>query len=320
MSESAARFEAPGDALASAYARTLEDYVAGGGEVALRSAYDLGREAMSSGRSLLVLAAVHASAVAALLERRGCASLGRDLRRSWEIFCECLSSYEMALRGVRESVGALRRLNDTLEHEIQRIARAVHDEAGQLLVAAHLAMSVVSREAGASPTLKAGLEDVSAMLEQAEEGLRRISHELRPSILDDLGLVPALEFLASRVSRGAELCVRVEGALESRPDPHVETALYRIVQEALTNVAKHARARNAVVRLARDEKGIRCTVRDDGAGFDVRAVSGEKGLGLAGMRERLDASGGTLRIDSWPGAGTELRVWIPVGGVSCRSG
>lgn len=321
MSENLAQLDGPRDALAAAYASTLEDYVAGGGEADLRSAYDLGREAMTSGRSLLELAALHASAVGALLQRRGCTSLGRDLRRSWEIFCECLSPYEMGLRGFRESVGALRHLNDTLEHEIQRIAHAVHDEAGQLLVAAQIAAAAVTRDVNAPPALKASLTDVSAMLSQAESGLRRISHELRPAILDELGLLPAVEFLASRLSRGAELRVRVEGALEPRPDPQVETALYRVVQEALTNVAKHASARTATVRLARDERGLHCVVRDDGAGFDVRAAaSGEKGLGVAGMRERLNAFGGMLDIDSAPGAGTELRVWIPMGGPPCRSG
>lgn len=321
MNDHAAPRAEPCDALGSSYARTLEDYVAGGGESALRDAYDLGREAMKAGRSLLDLADLHASAVAALLERRGCASLGRDLRRSWEVFVECLSSYEMALRGFRESVGALRHLNDTLEHEIQRIAHAVHDEAGQLLVAAHLAVSAASREAEATSALRASLEDVGAMLEQAEEGLRRISHELRPAILDELGLVPAVEFLASRVARGSGLRARVEGALEPRPEPQVETALYRVVQEALANVAKHARARNVTVRLARDGRGLHCTVQDDGSGFDARsAASGRRGLGVAGMRERLNAFGGTLEVDSAPGAGTELRVWIPMGGPSCRSG
>ena len=308
------RGDATGD-LERSYARALEDYLVGGGEGALQSAYQIGRDAMAGGRSLLEVAAVHHAALLAVLQRRTRASLAQDLARAREVLCESLSPYEMAHRGFRDAISALRRLNETLEGEIQRVAHAVHDEAGQLLVAARLAMSGVVQDL--DPSLQARLRDVGVILDRAEKELRRISHELRPTILDELGLVPALQFLADGISKGTSLSVHVGSSLEGRQAPSIETALYRIVQEALTNVTRHSGARNVRIRLTRDVKGLRCLIRDDGVGFDVPAVlsrAERKGLGLAGMRERLNAVGGTLQINSEPGRGTELLVRVPVEG------
>lgn len=121
------------------------------------------------------------------------------------------------------------------------------------------------------------------LLDRIEEHLRRLSHELRPTILDDLGLFPAIEFLAQGVSRRMGLPITMEGSTEGRLPPLIETALYRIVQEALTNVTKHAQATRVTVRLQREVRKICCSIRDDGIGFDVPAVlarRGERGLGL----------------------------------------
>ena len=301
--------------LERSYATTLERYLVGGGEGALHGAYQVGREAMASGRSLLEMAAMHHAALLAVLRRRPRSSLAQDLARAGEVFGETLSPYEMAHRGFRDAISALRQLNETLEREILRVAQAVHDEAGQLLVAARLAMSGVFQEL--DPSLQERMREVGALLDRAEKELRRISHELRPTILDELGLVPALEFLAGGVSRGSSLSVHVESSLEGRQAPNLETALYRIVQEALANVTKHSGARNVRIRLTRDGKSLRCLIRDDGVGFDVSAVRSRterRGLGLAGMRERLNAVGGTLQINSEPGRGTELLVRVPMEG------
>ena len=308
------RVDATGD-LERWYARALGDYLAGGGEGALQSAYQIGRDAMAGGRSLLEMAAVHHAALVGVLPGRRRASLAQDLARGREVLCESLSPYEMAHRGFRDAISALRRLNETLEREIQRVAHAVHDEAGQLLVAARLAMSGLAQEL--NPSLQARLRDVGVILDRAEKELRRISHELRPTILDELGLVPALQFLAGGVSTGTGLSVQVESSLEGRQAPNVETALYRVVQEALANATRHSGARNVGIRLTSDAKSLRCLIRDDGVGFDVLAVrSGteRQGLGLAGMRERLNAVGGTMQITSQPGRGTELVVRVPLEG------
>jgi len=207
---------------------------------------------------------------------------------------------------------ALRHLNEALEEEIKRIAHALHDEAGQLLASVHIGLAEVAREL--PPHVSRRLEDVRGLLTKIEEQLRHLSHELRPTILDDLGLRPALEFLADGVSRRTGLQILVEGAPGKRLAAPTETALYRIVQEALTNVTKHAQATRVTIRFAREGRVLRCTIRDNGTGFDVLAVQarrGARGLGLIGIQERLNAVGGTLNVISTLGSGAELVISVP---------
>ncbi len=301
--------------LARSYASDLEEYLAAGGEGVLRRGYELGRRAIAHGTGVVELATIHQEALARLLLRsRPPGALEATLRRAEEFFAESLSPYEMALRGFRESLSRLRHLNETMEREIQRIAQAVHDEAGQLLFAARLAVSGLAHDL--EPGLRERLAEVGAILERAEKELRRLSHDLRPTILEDLGLMPALRLLADGNSRRASLSINVESFLEQRLPPNLEATVYRLVQEALTNVTRHSGAQTVRIRLTRDERGmLRCVVEDDGKGFDVSAVLGgrrPKGLGLVGMRERLDAVGGALEIDSAPGRGTELTMTIPL--------
>ena len=215
----------------------------------------------------------------------------------------------------RRAQEALRRLNERLEEEARRIAHALHDEAGQLLASVHLALEEVARELPAPAAER--FRAVRPLLDVIEEQLRRLSHELRPTVLDDLGLVPALEFLAGGVSKRAGIAVTVEGSTGGRLRPGIETALYRIAQEALTNVTKHARATCASIRLGRQGELLRCSVRDDGIGFDLpslQARRGAQGLGLIGIRERVGALGGSLEISSAPGQGTDLAITIPLDG------
>src|SRR5579863_618724 len=295
------------------YRRALKNYLSRGGEDGLQSAYEIGRVALSEGLGVIDMAALHDSALKQIELGTKRESLKQGLDRAREFFGESLSPYEMAHRGYRDAVSALRQLNETLEQEIQRIAYAVHDEAGQLLVAARLAMSSVSHEL--SPSLQGRLHEVGTILDQAEKQLRRLSHELRPTILDDLGLVPALQFLSEGISNRVDLAIQIESSLKCRYAPNIETAVYRVIQEALTNVTKHSRAKNVGIHLTRVDKHLHCLVDDDGVGFDGPSVLSSKkrsGLGLVGIRERLNAVGGTLQIDSMIGRGTKLLVKIPV--------
>lgn len=206
-----------------------------------------------------------------------------------------------------------RRLTEVLDGQIKRIARALHDEAGQLLTAAHIALAHAAR--GLPPEGRERLQDVKVCLDQIEEQLRRVAHELRPRILDDLGLVPALEFLAQGVEMRRGLTVTIDAALEERLLPAVETTLYHLVQEALANTGKHACATRTVVRLSMRSRSLRCTVEDDGVGFDPRAVfagTGQHGCGLIGIREQVMALGGTFHISSAPASGTRLEIAIPL--------
>jgi signal transduction histidine kinase len=259
------------------------------------------------------MADMHNSNIARVVEQVNCpSSFLQDLDRAQQFFDETLFPYEMALRGFTDATSAVRRLNETLEKEIQRIAHGVHDEAGQLLIAARLAMDGVAHEL--DPSFRGRLEEIGLILDQVEKQLRRLSHELRPTILDDLGLLQALEFLIGRISKKANVAIQIHSTLKDRCTPTIETAVYRVVQEALTNITKHAHSKNVEIRLSKVARTLQCRVHDDGVGFDVPSANSStihNGLGLIGMRERLNAVGGTLEIDSRVGRGTDLRIKIP---------
>jgi signal transduction histidine kinase len=296
------------------YSAVLNDYLETGGEAALGHACELGRQALAERASLMQVAAVHHQALEDLLreekDEKGRAAL---LRAGADFLSECLSPYEMAHRGFQDVLQALRQINETLEGEIKRIAYAVHDEAGQLLVAVHLALADVAREL---PKLQQQqIVQIEELLNQVEKHLRQYSHELRPTILDDLGWIPAIRFLAEGISKRAGLPIHIQQTVSERLPGPVETALYRIVQEALTNAVKHANANSVWIHAWREELVLCCSIKDDGTGFDshiIQTASHREGLGLVAMQERVSAIGGTLSIASAPGRGTELLIRLPL--------
>jgi signal transduction histidine kinase len=292
------------------YRSAFAEYAQSGGEAALGRAYELGRRAITDKESLMEIASLHHQALHAMLaDAQGAASQQELLAAAAEFLAETLSPYEMAHRGVQDAIAALRQLNETLEEEIKRIAYAVHDEAGQLLVAVHLALADVARELPERQKEQVGR--IEELLQHVEKQLRRYSHELRPTVLDDLGWIPAIRFLAEGVSRRANLTIRIKTTIAGRLPSPIEIALYRIVQEALTNAAKHSKASQVWIRIGRKNRMLCCSIEDDGVGFDVRAVQTDgkrRGLGLIGMQERLNAIGGTLSIDSEPGRGTKILI------------
>jgi signal transduction histidine kinase len=220
----------------------------------------------------------------------------------------------MAYRAVAEANTALRGLNDLLEQQTRRISHELHDQAGQLLAAVYLQVDDLVRDLPGDASDR--VKSIRDLLDSIEEHLRRISHELRPTILDDLGLVAALEFLAEGVSARAGLAVTVDGPRLTRFPETTELVLYRIVQEALTNVCKHAHAAAVRISVRQQDQEIQCCIADDGVGFDAHAAlagAGARGIGLMGIRERLMPLSGALRITSAPGRGTELLVTVPLG-------
>src|SRR5262249_26597858 len=211
----------------------------------------------------------------------------------------------------RRSEDALRRMNQTLEEETKRLAHEVHDEAGQLIARAQLALADIAHDMPASS--REGVAKVSRVLDEVADQLRRLAHELRPTVLDDLGLLSALEFLSQGVMKRTGLDVRVEGSAFGRLDPIIGPTLYGVVQEAVLNVVKHAQARSVIVRVDHGLSHIRCSIRDDGVGFDAGAQpKGPRGLGLLGIGNRVEALCGRLEIRTRPGQGTTLDVVIPV--------
>jgi two-component system, NarL family, sensor histidine kinase UhpB len=294
------------------FAMALQEHLAGGEEAALLSAYELGRKALADGLGVLEVASLlYEALLGSCADARTPEESARMMKTAEDFMLECLSPFEMAHRGVREANTALRGLNELLEEQTRRISHQLHDGAGQLLVSVYLALDELGH---AAPAERPRVQEIRELLDKVEDQLRRLSHELRPTMLDDLGLGPALEFLASRVSARSGLVVAIEGVPPQRLAPRVEVVLYRVVQEALTNASKHSRAAHVFVRVERETRRISCSIRDDGVGFDVAAVmarAGSQGIGLIGIRERLAPLGGTLQVVSAPGRGSELLVTIP---------
>ena len=294
------------------YTAALRDSIAGKGESSLQQAYELGRRALADGLGVLDMAAMYHKALTACLSRHSTPEETElMLRAGASFFAESLSPFEMTHRGFRETNIGLRHLNQTLEQEIKRIAHALHDEAGQLLASVYLALEEV---AGNLPPAREHLLKVKGLLDLIEGQLRRLSHELRPTILDDLGLISAIKFLAEGVAARTGLLITVEGDSELSLSPLLSTTLYRIVQEAFTNVMRHAKATRVNVTIQQELGTLRCSIKDNGVGFDVSSLSartGERGLGLIGIRERLNSLGGSPLLVSTPGQGTELVITIP---------
>ncbi|HVQ35177.1 MAG TPA: sensor histidine kinase [Candidatus Bathyarchaeia archaeon] len=294
------------DRLAERYASWLAVHVQSAGERPLSHAYEIGRQALASGFGILDVATLHVEAMRRLAIR--------DPEAAQAFLVEALSPFEIVHRGVQESNAALRRINEALENEARRIAHALHDDVGPLLVAVHMALHGIDRETPEVLSRRVG--EVREKLDHLEDQLRQLSHELRPTVLEEVGLEAALNALASGVAIRAGVPITITCPSADGLSVTAQTALYRIVQQALINVGKHARATRASVRVTKEPRRIRCSIADDGVGFDahgagaVPAASG--GLGLVGMRERATALGGTFEVSSAPGGGTVVQVTIPV--------
>jgi len=206
----------------------------------------------------------------------------------------------------------LRHSIETSERERQRWARELHDETLQGLGGLRVLLSSGLR--GSGEDLSDAARRAVAQIGEEIRNLRTLITELRPAALDELGLVPAIETLAQRTATTEGLTLetnidlRLEG--ETRLEPEVESAVYRLAQEALTNVVKHARANRVEMNLTREDSAVVLTVSDDGIGFDPDGSG--PGFGLIGMRERVSLTGGRLEIESQDGAGTTLRATLPV--------
>lgn len=298
---------------ASSYSDALGRFVAGAGEDALSEAYDVGRRALASGLGILDMVYLHQDAVRALLCGQSAPEPARLLSAADTFFLESLSPFAMHFQRVDESSAAWRRLNELLEEEVRRIARALHDEAGSILAQAGLEMDLATD--GLPAEAREKLASARRLLDDTGEQLRQLSHELRPPILDDLGILRALEFLAERVEKRTGLSVHVRGELRERLAPPVEIAVYRVVQEALNNTLRHGGESSSVaVSIGREPGFVHCVVVDDGVGFDVDTVLADArrhGLGLLGMRERVEAIGGECVITSAAGQGTRIELKIP---------
>ena len=211
----------------------------------------------------------------------------------------------------------LSRLVTAQEEERRRIARELHDQLGQQITALMLGIKLLKDSGYCQPQAAEHLNRLQEYADQLGREVHNIAWELRPTALDDLGLQTALGNYLEKWSErsGKKVELHTSGLNGHRLSAQIETTLYRVIQEALTNVLKHARAATVSLILERRNNHVRAIIEDDGCGFDVEAVmsapESERKLGLLGMRERLALVFGTLEIESTPGAGTTLFVRIP---------
>jgi signal transduction histidine kinase len=230
-----------------------------------------------------------------------------DLRLAETLAARAAIAVDLSERVSRDAV---RRVVEAQELERARLARELHDETGQALTSILLGLKPLE-QAAESDEVRAAVASVRELVVSTLQDVRRLAVELRPSALDDFGLATAVERLVDTFREQSGLQVDLEAHVgEARLPSEIETALYRVVQEALTNIVKHAGATRVSILLRRKDGGLVAVVEDDGAGFDPSRTR-EAAFGLAGMRERLALVGGRLQIESAPGAGTTLAAEVP---------
>jgi signal transduction histidine kinase len=221
------------------------------------------------------------------------------------------------LRTKEESLqGLVRKTLTAQEEERRRISRELHDETSQVLSALMMNIDLLETQVPSSEASAARIEAVKALAEEAARNLDKMLLDLRPALLDELGLMPALRWYVAQVSDLYSLDIGFVGGKIGRLPEHIEVAAFRIVQEAVGNAARHANATHVKVVVAAEGESLRVQVADDGVGFDVAEVSARAGtgesVGLMGMRERAELAGGTLEVVSQPGRGTTVTAELPL--------
>ncbi|BFU96073.1 MAG: hypothetical protein NTNFB02_27950 [Nitrospira sp.] len=243
----------------------------------------------------------------------------RDLINS---LADSLSSYlnrrraELALREAHERMQALsQQLMEVQESERRRLALDLHDEIGQALTVVKMNLQTIQRS-GDTSDIATLLKDSSTVIDQTLQYVRDLSLDLRPSLLDDLGLAPAVRWYLSRQAERAGWKVDVQVDERLSPPQSVAIACFRVIQEAVTNIIRHSHATTVTVSLRQEEGGLLLSIRDNGRGFEVRKALADatrgQSMGLLGMQERIRFLNGSFSIDSTLGQGTEIRVRVPL--------
>jgi signal transduction histidine kinase len=230
-----------------------------------------------------------------------------DMRLAESFASRAAVAVDLSERVARDS---LRGIVAAQELERQRLARELHDETGQALTSILLGLRAME-DAKTEEQVRAAAADLRELVVRTLQDVRQLAVELRPKALDDFGLVAALERLVETWAEQTQIAVELEAGGAGRLPPEIETALYRIVQEALTNIVKHARASRVSIVLSERGGAVTVVIEDDGIGFAPEDAR-EEGLGLVGMRERVALVGGLLRVESRARAGTTLVVEVPL--------
>ena len=302
-------------------------------EQVLAHAYALGRSAAKDGMSISDVLMTHQRTAAEFVMRSDDATVATKMADL--LLQEALGPFDVILGGIEEANASLRNINQLLELESRRIGQALHDEAGQLIATLSLAVECFGcghqvstgsnfqqiRNPGDPEPIEApiktcsgnNIDHVRNLVGQAEMLFRRLSHELRPVVLDDMGLFAAIKFLADGFSLHRGLVIDIQNELTQRLCPLLEWSIYRMIQVTLPNVVKHGKANHVTIRLAQTDDWIKCSVTDDGVGLDASRLqaSDSNGIGLVGVRERAEALGGRIVISPVLPHGTDVSVYLP---------
>jgi len=288
---------------------------------------DLSEQAQALNRGAFIQQQSAVAGVYAATQRRTWQSLGVALATSFGIAWLATlyaSRLEDRLRrqrakdaqNTRDLQHLSTRLLNAQEDERRNIARELHDEVGQALTAIKVELALAQRVIDGTGGAANALEDARSIADGVLHTVRDLSHLLHPALLDDLGLATATESYVAGFGRRHGLRAEVlQDRMDERFPPETEAAIYRIIQEALTNVAKHAKATRCRVYLQRLTNTLLVTIEDDGVGFDpadTRSADGSHGLGLVSIRERMSQLGGTVRLESGPESGTRVTVEVPL--------
>jgi two-component system sensor histidine kinase UhpB len=211
----------------------------------------------------------------------------------------------------------LSQIIEAQENERRRISRELHDEIGQALYAIQFNLEMIDKDLPQkTPLLLGRLGEAKSLSSQTLTSMRQLALDLRPTMLDDLGLIPTLRWYIQNFSNRLNLYSNFEAmGFEEKLSPQIETAFYRIIQEALNNIAKHAQADRVEISLVKRDSKILASIQDNGKGFDLEKVlhpeSPERGFGLVGIQERVSLLGGQIDIQSSPGSGTLIHIEAP---------
>jgi PAS domain S-box-containing protein len=318
-----------------------EDIEAGVPEKEMREAMDSGRanderwHVRKDGTRLFVSGVMSPLQVDGKLV--GFTKIGRDLTHRENYEQELRTAHEQLEARVRERTEELAESNISLRHEIEertqaeevrlrllrqlvsaqederrRISRELHDQLGQEISALGLKLSHLKSAHSLDVSVQAEIEGLEQLAKRLDSDVDFLVWQLRPTGLDDLGLNEVLSDYTENWSKTFGIRVRTHTELETRPPTEVETVLYRIAQEALNNIAKHAAAKDVSIELVGSRNIVSLTIHDDGKGFDTSAPTHPRAFGLQGMRERAALIGGSVTIESQPDAGTVIQVRVPV--------
>jgi PAS domain S-box-containing protein len=237
-----------------------------------------------------------------------------DLRRARDELELRVQQRTAELAGTREQLRHLsHRLIEVQENERRAIARELHDETGQALTTLLLGLHRIELEVGNPAAVMEEIRALKQMTNDVMEGIHRLAMNLRPATLDRLGLIPALIQYIEACQRQSYIAIDLEssGLDGQRVAPEVEVTLYRVIQEAITNIMRHSQAQNVGIVINHERNHIYVVIEDDGIGFDVQASLERGRLGLLGMRERVEMLGGTMTLESGPGTGTAVYLEVP---------